>query len=255
MKTKLFSLLACGLLSVGTAFAQKVDIVVGDMNNDGRLTIEDVTLLTSTLLGERDEKHISCRIEHDYVDLGLPSGTLWATCNVGAEKSEDYGYYFGWGEIIPQDPKGTYNWTSYFDYDGEKFVTYNTSGKTELDPENDAATMNWGEDWCMPTYAQIEELYHSDYTTSTWTTQGGVNGYRITSKKNKNSIFLPAAGQYAGNKLQSVTEVGKYWTRTLNKTSASAAYFLYLRPNAIDYNEFGTRFYGYSVRPVRVATK
>lgn len=255
MKTKLSTLLAISLISVSPAFAQKVEIVVGDMNNDGRLTIEDVTLLTSTLLGDREEQHLSCRIEHAYVDLGLPSGTLWATCNVGASKPEQYGDYFGWGETTPQDTKGNYSWATYFDYSGSGFITYNNDGKTELAPENDAATVVWGAEWCMPTFAQIDELYNSNYTTSVWTTQGEVNGYLITSKKNKNSIFLPAAGQYAGNKLQYVTEVGKYWTRSLDTSSSNAPYFLYLRPTTIDYNEYGTRFYGYSVRPVRVTSK
>lgn len=109
---------------------------------------------------------------HEYVDLGLPSGTLWATMNVGADSPEDYGDYFAWGEITPNSN-----------------YTYSKNSKV-LSLSDDAANANWGGAWRMPTKAELDELINSSYTTCTWTG----NGCKVTSKINGNSIFLPAAG-------------------------------------------------------------
>lgn len=136
---------------------------------------------------------------HAYVDLGLPSGTLWATCNVGADTPEGFGDYFAWGETTP---KTTYNWSTYQycngDYDQmTKYCDrpdfgYNgfTDNLTVLQPMDDAATTNWGNGWCMPTDDQWGELLRK--TTNQWTTRNGVNG-RLFTASNGNSIFLPAA--------------------------------------------------------------
>lgn len=136
------------------SYAQTQTVIVGDMNGDGELTVEDVSLLTSTILGETDTQTMECVVPketHEYIDLGLPSGTLWATCNIGAENPEDYGYYFAWGEV---EPKSTYNWLTLeycVDSDGDKFSKYvensvygNVDNKTELDNDDDAAYVNWG---------------------------------------------------------------------------------------------------------------
>ena len=146
--------------------------------------------------------------EHEWVDLGLPSGTLWATCNVGASKPEEYGDYFAWGET---EPKTTYSWSTYKYCKGTettmtKYCTSSYYGtvdnKTELEPSDDAATVNWGPDWQMPSYEQCKELTNGSYTTTTITTLNGVEGRMITSKSNGNSIFLPATGydSYRGSK-------------------------------------------------------
>ena len=144
--------------------------------------------------------------EHEYVDLGLPSGTLWATCNVGAYIPEEYGDYFHWGETEPVSVYTSYSFTD---------------NPTELLPENDAAAVNWGVDWRMPSLAQIEELINENYTTAELTTLNGVNGCKITSKSNGNSIFLPAAGN--GN---SSGNFGWYWSSSINTSSKQNAWIL-----------------------------
>ena len=125
------------------------------------------------------------------VDLGLPSGIKWASCNVGAEKPEDYGNYYAWGEVLP---KKDYPWATYKHAygNGNKLTKYCnnasygdngfTDNKTTLDPEDDAAHVNWGDSWRMPTGAEWIELRYN--CTWTWTTQNGINGYQITSKTN-----------------------------------------------------------------------
>ncbi len=193
---------------------------------------------------------------HEYVDLGLPSGTKWATCNVGASKPEEYGDYFAWGETTP---KNTYNWSTYFDTDdgGSTFKKYNNNGGlTELLPEDDAATANWGSGWQMPSSDQIKELCNSSYTTSEWTQLNGVNGRKVTSKSNGNSIFLPVAGS-RWYEAYDAGRLGYYWSSSLNPyKNDSEAYDLYFSKGYWgwddDYYSYGSRGSGLSVRAVRV---
>ena len=196
--------------------------------------------------------------EAAYVDLGLPSRTLWATCNVGANSPEEYGYYFAWGET---EPKSTYDWSTYVWCEGSndtmtKYCTqsesgYNgfTDGLTELLPENDAATVNWGSDWCMPSLDQMKELFNSEYTTTEWTQVNGVDGHRITGK-NGNSIFLPAAGFHDLDQFGLDGSYGYYWSRTLGPDGNCDAYSLYFNSRFPNWSFF-KRSYGYSVRAVR----
>jgi hypothetical protein len=138
---------------------------------------------------------------HEYVDLGLPSGTLWATCNIGANSPEEYGDYFAWGET---SPKSNYKWSTLKyceDDNGDTYSKYNTDSKygnvdnkTTLERSDDAATANWGNDWCMPTLAQFQELY--DKCTWTWTKKNGKKGYEVKGS-NGNTIFR-FIGQIAG---------------------------------------------------------
>lgn len=162
--------------------------------------------------------------EHEYVDLGLPSGTLWATCNVGANAPEDYGDYFAWGET---EPKNVYSWETYKWCNGSstsitKYCTSSEYGsvdnKTELDPEDDAAWMNWGPMWRTPSLEQQEELY--DYCTLEWTQINGVNG-RLFTGPNGNTLFLPAAG-YRWDLHYNVDSNGDYWSRTLSSFNPRA---------------------------------
>lgn len=197
--------------------------------------------------------------EHEYVDLGLPSGTLWATMNVGAEKPEDYGDYFAWAETTGyKSGKTNFDWETYkyCTIDSDTLVTkYCTDsrmgtkdGKLVLDAEDDAATANWGSNWRIPTKAEFLELNDSDYTTSTYTTRNDVKGYLITSNTNGNSIFIPAAGYYLGTVL---SEVGYcvYWSSTLSSKKNTYAYRFYCRQNDIRSN-ICDRSRGRSVRPV-----
>ena len=193
----------------------------------------------------------------DYVDLGLPSGTLWATCNVGASKPEEYGDYFAWGET---ESKSNYSWSTYKYCKGTentmtKYCTSSDYGtvdnKTVLEAADDAATANWGSNWQMPSLEQCKELINSSNTTTTWTTMNGVKGRKITSKTNGNSIFLPAAGYYGQSSLYNAGSVGYYFSRSFNTNYTYLAYYLYFNSDDIyttDYN----RSFGRSVRPVRV---
>ena len=195
---------------------------------------------------------------HEYVDLGLPSGTLWATCNVGASSPEDYGDYFAWGETTPKE---VYNWDTYTWCNGSystmtKYCTnsslgYNgfTDGKTELDPEDDAAYVNWGPSWRMPTTEQQRELYEN--CSSVWTTQNGVNG-RLFTGPNGNTLFLPAAGDRWSGSLHGAGSWGSCWSRTLHSDCPYYAYGLYFDSGSVDWDYYN-RDDGFTVRAVRVS--
>jgi len=162
---------------------------------------------------------------HEYVDLGLPSGTLWATCNVGASSPEKYGDYFAWGETETQTYYGwaTYkyaNGTSDEDPELTKYCNkpgygYNgfTDNLTVLLPEDDAATANWGNGWRMPTYNEFYELLQ--FTTQISVVQNGVIGCRFTSS-NGNSIFFPAAGYRYNGDHYAAGSTGIYWSSSLS---------------------------------------
>ena len=193
---------------------------------------------------------------HEYVDLGLPSGLLWATCNVGAETPDDYGDYIAWGETTP---KTTYNWSTYqycmgssntlTKYCNNTNCGYNgfTDNLTTLLLKDDA-TANWGSDWRMPTMEEWQELYQN--TTHTWTTQNGVYG-RLFTASNGNSLFLPAAGFRNGSYLAGVGGYGDYWSSSLNTTGypSRALGFDFGSGSCGMYNY--DRNYGLSVRAVR----
>jgi hypothetical protein len=202
----------------------------------------------------------------DYIDLDLPSGTLWAACNVGANSPEEYGDYFAWGETEPKTEFITYKYRNGSENTMTKYCNnssygYNgfTDDLTELLPEDDAATANWGSDWQMPSREQIKELVDissSPYVTLEWTTQNGVKGARITSKRNGNSIFLPAAGFYDVKSLNYAGSGGYYWSRTLME-NCNNALIMNLTSSEIESSYQnrcrggGYRPWGYPVRPVR----
>ena len=191
------------------------------------------------------------------IDLGLPSGTLWACCNVGASSPEEYGDYFAWGET---QPKTNYSYSTY-KYCNDprititKYCTDSNHGivdnKTELEPMDDAATANWGSDWQMPSMGHYQELIYSNYTTTTWTTQNGVYGRKIVSKQNGNSMFLPAAGYRVDTYLYGVGSYGHYWSRSLGAGYSDGGRSLYFNSSSIR-TYYDYRYWGRSVRPVRV---
>lgn len=195
--------------------------------------------------------------EHDYVDLGLPSGLLWATCNVGANTPEDYGNHFAWAET---QSKGDYSWDTYqycngtsntlTKYCNNSNYGYNgfTDNLTTLLPEDDAATANWGNDWRTPTKEEWNELCNN--TTHTWTIQNGVNGILFIAS-NGNSLFLPAAGYCTSSSPYSAGTYGYYWSNSLYTSNPSKAWTLYFTSDGYSvYYDF-TRKTGYSVRAVR----
>ena len=181
------------------------------------------------------------------IDLGLPSGTLWASCNVGATKPEEYGDYFAWGETKGYNSgKTTFNWGTYFD---SSYNKYNINGGlTELDLEDDAAYVNWGSSWRMPSLDQIKELI--DNCNWEWTQLNGVWGRKATSKTNGNSIFLPAAGWRSDASLSYAGSDGDYWSRSLSTGYSGSAYDLYFYSGYVYWGDDG-RYNGLSVRPVR----
>ena len=192
---------------------------------------------------------------HEYVDLGL--SVKWATCNVGATKPEEYGDYFTWGET---QPKSTYDWSTYKYCNGSynTLTKYNNSSsygtvdnKTTLDLSDDAARANWGGSWRMPTDAELTEL--REQCTWTWTTQNGVYGYKVTSKKSgytNKSIFLPAAGYRYDSSLNSAGSYGGYWSSSLNADYPNFACALYFYSDTVSRYNDDVRYYGFSVRPV-----
>ena len=223
------------------------------------LAVGTCTITCSATDGSGVKAECKVTVEtHDYVDLGLPSGTLWATCNVGANSPEEYGDYFAWGET---EPKTDYSWSTYKYCQGTettmtKYCTDSRHGtvdnKTELEPSDDAATANWGSGWQTPSRDQCDELVNSSYTIQTWTTMNGVKGWKITSKSNGNSIFLPAAGCRYGTSLYNVGSYGDYWLRSLYASTSDYAYYLDFYSSYIDTYDYDYRYYGQSVRPVRV---
>lgn len=171
---------------------------------------------------------------HEYVDLGL--SVKWATCNVGANKPEDYGNYYAWGETKAK-----------LSYDIGNSVTYGRNfGDIGGDSQYDAATANWGSSWRLPTGLEMRELI--DNCTWTWTTQGGKKGYKVTGP-NGNSIFLPAAGYRYGSSLSSAGVDGYYWGSTPDDSNSYYAWYLYFYSGVQDMRGY-YRDRGRSVRPV-----
>ena len=200
---------------------------------------------------------------YEWVNLGLPSGLKWATCNVGSSAPEDYGDYFAWGDAETYysslDPltwkygKNGYNWESYEWGDGNVFGKYNTDrlhgvvdNLTTLELADDAARANWGGDWRMPTDDDWYEL--NAECTGEWTTRNEVNGMLVTGP-NGNSIFLPAAGTRVGESLINVGGGGYYWSSTLMEDEPAKA-FIFFIGSEDHYRSGSSRYFGHTVRPV-----
>jgi hypothetical protein len=191
--------------------------------------------------------------EPEAVDLGL--SVKWATCNLGATRPEEYGDYFAWAETAPKDDYswGTYKWCMGDMYTMTKYCNnsyhgYNgfTDGKTVLDLEDDVAHVNLGGNWRIPTRAEWNEL--SANCTWTWIQENGINGGKLTSRINGNSIFLPAAGHMSNTDLFAAGSYGLYWCSILDTSPYNAKYIQFAS------HLFGThnraRYNGFSIRPV-----
>ena len=189
---------------------------------------------------------------HEWVDLGL--SVKWATCNVGASSPKDYGDYFAWGET---EPKEVYDWSTYKYCNGsyDSLTKYNTSSsrgtivdnKTQLELTDDAARANWGGRWRMPTDVEMTELRIN--CAWKWTSQNGVNGYRVTSKSNGNSIFLPVAGYRRDSSLNFAGSYGNYRSSSLDTDNPHNAYDMMFSSSYVDQDD-SNRCCGLSVRPV-----
>ena len=187
---------------------------------------------------------------HEYVDLGLPSGIKWATCNVGASTPEECGGYYAWGET---EEKEEYYSTSYKWKKGTSrtiFAKYCTDSKygdnkTVLEPEDDVAHVKWGGTWRIPTQDEQKELL--DKCIWEWTELNGVNGYKVTGP-NGNSIFLPTAGSFNGTNID--RRFGRYWSSSLLSNGNDKACVLYFFSSSQRRVASISRFNGVPVRPV-----
>ena len=171
---------------------------------------------------------------HDYVDLGL--SVKWATCNVGASSPSAYGNYYAWGETSTKSLYGKDNCETL----GKEIG--NIGGTSR-----DVARVKWGSPWRLPTKAEFDELLDSENCTWTWTTQGYHNGYKVTSRKNGNSIFLPAAGWRYGTSLRIAGQEGLYWSCTPNGSMSAYGLYFYSSDRSTFWDD---RNGGRTVRPV-----
>lgn len=224
---------------------------------------------TATITATVGEKSASCVVTvtkytapvGEAVDLGL--SVKWATFNVGATAPEEDGLYFAWGET---EPKSDYSWSTYKYSNGSydtmtKYCSISSYGnkgftdnKTVLDPEDDAAHVNWGDNWRMPTKAEQDELRNTANCAWTWTTLNRVNGYKVQSKKpgyTDKWIFLPVAGyrSNSGHVSVGIGGSGHYWSSSPSTDAPRKAYGLYFGSSDVEW-DISDRCYGRSVRPV-----
>lgn len=177
------------------------------------------------------------------VDLGL--AVKWATCNLGADTPEASGEYYAWGEIAPKDDYSRESYLLFADAVTkyrERFIL-----NRQLDAEDDVVQQRLGGGWRMPTFAETNALVQEcDWA---WTEQNGVPGYKITSRKNGNSIFLPAAGYKEGGELLFAGSAGRYWTATRHPYHWQCAMDLFFSSD-FHYAYFYGRYRGYPIRPI-----
>lgn len=228
--------------TVGAAALAIVAVIIGVTSSRTAKPAMDSTVDNISDKPGKDSKG------REYVDLGLPGGVLWATCNVGASKPEDYGLYFAWGETVGYAKGESHS----FDWDN-----YNYKSDKDLDASHDAATANWGNGWRMPTRQEQVDLRNSAYCTWTWKTNyngSGVDGYEVKSNSNGNSLFLPAAGYRDDTSLYGEGSSCQYWSSSLSTDHSDGAYNLYFDPSLIDCCSDDRRG-GRSVRAVRVGSE
>ena len=176
---------------------------------------------------------------HAYVDLGLPSGVLWATCNLGADSPEEYGDYYAWGET---SSKAEYTKKNSKTYKKESYK-YDIGGKSDTD----AAYANWGGTWRLPSKAETEELV--DKCVWTLIVEGGNFGYKVTGP-NGRSIFLPVAGMQIDSSVELADVACRYWTSTPNESNAESAYTLFFAGEYLEVSDFDCRFVGCPIRAI-----
>lgn len=229
-----------------------------DVNGDGYVDISDVVELVNIILNGNQTNLCPDNNHPHMIDLGLPSGTKWACCNVGASSPEGYGGYYAWGEteekseycirnykyVVLDDNNGIW-------YDKGHYYLYQSIGSDISGTQYDVAHVKWGGDWHMPTLAQIQELLNN--TTSEWTSENGVAGIKFMGS-NGGSIFLPAAGVRWDSGHNHVGNYGLYWSSTLHEYYEGGAYDANYLFFGSDYSVdwfYDYRYYGRSVRPVR----
>jgi uncharacterized protein YjdB len=234
------------------------DDSVVSMDAAGKVTAVSAGTATVTVTTNNGNRTAICSVKvwtkHEWVDLGLPSHLKWATYNIGAATPEEFGNYYSWGELTP---KNRYEWGTYIWCTGNylHLTKYNQQGsygivdnRKALELDDDAARVNWGGSWRMPTRAEFNELLV--YCTRTWTTQNGVEGELFTSKSNGKSIFFPAGGYSEGTLVNNKKSEGYYWSTTLYTNAPSFAYNLCFNSSSTD-TSFDRRYWGMAVRAVK----
>lgn len=213
--------------------------------NDVSKKNDSINIEFNRLKIEKNKKKPSNDLyKKEYVDLGLPSGLLWATCNVGANRPEEFGDYLAWGEITT---KSSYNLENYKWYNHSKYCFDNIESYL-LASSDDVASIRWGAKWRMPLCSEFEELIK--YCNWEWTTLNGIKGNKATSKINGKSIFFPATGVYIDYSRKSVNSYGSYWSSTPSVLSdCNNAYALDCGGKVVVNDN--KRQIGRAVRPVR----
>ena len=224
-----------------------------DVNNDGDITITDVTETVSYILegypgtsggiGDITQAYLACPDDNHphMIDLGLPSGTLWACCNVGATTPEGYGGYYAWGET---EEKSDYSWETYIHCDGT-METCHDIGSIITGSQYDVAHVKWGDIWQMPSQEEFEELYRK--CSFEWTSINGINGAKFTGS-NGGNIFLPAHGIYTFTNTLDEGQGGYYWSGTSINEKKEAYGLIFSKEHPIMWS--GSYRLGSSVRPV-----
>ncbi len=228
--------------------AQQIMIVKTKDNTQNEFnvnSIRKVTFRSSLEIPGDSTVSLSCPDEHHPhpIDLGLPSGTRWACCNVDASVPEDYGGYYAWGET---EEKASYEWESYRYYDASTEQCIHI-GDDIAGTQYDVAAVKWLDPWRMPSSDMFQELL--DNCTSEWTSLNDVNGYLLIGS-NGGRIFLPAAGGCLYDELFLDGRDGNYWASTLDPENRDQVFYLLFRSQYIRVEPTSTRFLGLSVRAV-----
>ena len=238
-----------GLNPTGFIFAN------AELTGDNEISLADLLAIIDIILSnenngneggaEEPTSYLQCPDDHHphMIDLGLPSGTKWACCNVGADKPEAYGGYYAWGET---EEKNVYSWSTYLHCDGTK-ETCHDIGQNISGTQYDVAHVKWGGSWQMPTVDQIAELI--DNSTHEWLTVGGVDGCKIYGT-NGGSIFLPANGYRKDTNTNLIGRYSIYWSSLPFSDDSSVANRFSFGTTSTEKNGNIWRYYGQGVRPV-----
>ncbi|MEE0990284.1 MAG: InlB B-repeat-containing protein [Paludibacteraceae bacterium] len=230
--------------------------------NDGSYTEFVAATVDSITFSENSIPTDPSSNGYQYVDMGLPSGLLWATCNLGTNKSTEFGDYFAWGETETKESytNKTYKW--YEDSDEIVEIKYSdlfkadASGniRTLLELEDDAANVKLGGNWRMPTREEFEELLHPANTDLCLVSKNDVKGYLVVSKKNGNTLFLPAAGFKLADEVTGVEDEYYYWTSEHAEEGLGVANVVGNFYGSLDVMPFFNRPIGCTIRPVLAKT-
>jgi hypothetical protein len=190
---------------------------------------------------------------YEYVDLGLPSGTLWASKNVGAEEITQIGNYFQHGETTIKNGfyKDSYK---FFNKKSLDYIKYNEKdGLLELEEKDDAAHINMGNNWYMPTEEQCKELFNENHVTNEYVenyNNSGINGRLFTSKTNGNTLFFPFGGNMNYNRCCLINCICEIWTKTINKKTNYSPIAFFIGDKKLKLENYFQRFDGLNIRGV-----